>query len=87
MKAIFLAPDRTYVARPVAHVHMEARDDEDEECTYYEPTFFILDIGTLVVCTSSWAEKHVGDFVGVCDDAEDPELFAAQMSSVNEVKH
>lgn len=87
MKAIFLSPDRTLVSRPVAHVHIEADENETDECTYYEPTFFFLDIGALVVVTSPWAAEHVGEFVGVCADEEDPELFVAALSSANEVKH
>jgi hypothetical protein len=73
--AVFLTSDRhTLVTRRVAHVHTsELVDEEDDDGILYDSIFFFLHNGILTLATSSWAHQHVGEFIGVIEEGDNPE--------------
>lgn len=76
MIAIFLANDRrTLVSKHVDHVHITEEYNEEELAVYYHSTFFFLNDGMLTLATSAFAEKHIGELIGVLADGEDPEVL------------
>jgi hypothetical protein len=75
MIAVFLS-NRMLVTRKVTHTHVAEVDDDDT--ILYSTLFFFLDRGMAVLATSAWAEEHIGQFVGVLDDGEDPEMLRAE---------